>query len=58
MKVIVDFQPSGRYEGETYEALWIVTVKFDVLGRLFKGFLTKPTAKQIRKLKKRAKNHG
>lgn len=55
MKVTISFQPSDTYRGEIYDASWLIVVSFDVLGRLVNIQSTKPTARQIRRLKKQAK---
>lgn len=55
MKVTVSFQPADKYRNEIYDASWLIVVSFDVLGRLVNIQSTKPTARQIRRLKKQAK---
>lgn len=55
MKVIISFQSTDKYRNEIYDASWLIVVTFDVLGRLVLIQSTKPTARQIRRLKKQAK---
>lgn len=55
MKVSISFQPTDKYRNEIYDASWLIVVTFDVLGRLVLIQSTKPTAGQIRRLKKQAK---